>query len=254
MTSPDWSRALRQVAAEEDLLRAQRQVGQLLGIDPRGPQAAELDLQSRSAGSVDLAEQLAGPRRRGRASRSSGGPSRRPATAMAFSTPGSKLLPAATAWNVPGLPFGQPPQPLGEGHRVGVAGGQDAVADVDHLRARARSAAAPRQWPCPDRSSPATSRAARNCRAAATFLASAGPRLLEGPVAIDVAGGQVDRVLAASATPSRAATNSACAARLAGVHRGRGVGQDQQFQRLAVGQQLSLPTGRSRAGGRRAAP
>ena len=75
------------------------------------------------------------------------------------------------------LALGHAPQPLGEGHRVGVAGGDDPVADVDDVRLRARTASGPTANALSRSVQPSEPRAARNCRAAATFFASAGAGL-----------------------------------------------------------------------------
>ena len=82
---------LRKVAAEHDLLGSRRQVGQGIGIDPRGPQAAELDVhiaqcRLRDLGSSSMATAA------GRLEPFTCRKEPPPIAAMALSTPGSKLL------------------------------------------------------------------------------------------------------------------------------------------------------------------
>ena len=95
--------AFGQIAAEHDLLRPRRHVGQLLGIDARGPQPGKLDLQiAQKPGCVNSLSNCRavawGPVSLDAAAplwilRSD--PS--PTAAMALSTGSSNLLPQATA-------------------------------------------------------------------------------------------------------------------------------------------------------------
>ena len=71
------------------------------------------------------------------------------------------------------------------------------------------------------------------------FLASAAAGLGKDPMAIDVAGGQVELVLGRQ-RGQQGGDQLGLPLAAGGVHRGRRVGQDQQLQRLAVGQQLPL--------------
>ena len=204
--------AIGQVAAEDDLLRAQRQVGQFFGIHPRGPQAAELDLHVAQGRLGHFGQQLAG---HGDRAARAGHLADRAAAQGGNGLQHQRLEAAARGHGVerPGVPFGQPPQPLGEGHRVAVAGGRDAVADVDHLgagpttpqrRGHGLIQIGPAQRNPPGEELPR----------GGDRLGLRGTGPLEGPIAIHVAGGQVDLVLGRQRA-DKAATNSAWAARLA---------------------------------------
>ena len=196
---PVWSLPVGQVAAQEDLLRAGRQVRQLARDRP-GPCAGPGTRPSgpgRPAG-----------RSRPSSSRATAcGPCSPlicrteppPSEAIAFSTTGSKLLPTATAWHGGRLPSYSRLSRLAKADRIGVAGRDDAVADVDDAGLRPAPLQGRRRTPCPDRSSPARrGRPASRARACDVLLVGRHG-LVEGPVAIDVADGQVERVRRASA-------------------------------------------------------
>ena len=148
--------------------------------------------------------------------------------------PSARCTAAAGAWRTP------------RGSASPVVG--DAVADVDDPRLAARTCASAAANALSRSVQPSETRAARNCRAASTFFASAGSGLLEDPVALHVAAGQVERVLGRQ-RPEQRRDELGLRRAARGVHRGRGVGQDQQVQRLAVGQHVRAASRRPAPGG-----
>ena len=122
-----------QVASQEDLLRAGRQVGQFFRIDPGGPQPLELDLQVADRRPGDFAQQF---QRHGLGPVGPADLPQRPAAQRSDRLQHQRLEAAAYGHCVQrrGLALPETPQPLAERHRVGVIDGfrDDPVADVDH--------------------------------------------------------------------------------------------------------------------------
>src|SRR5262249_48674102 len=117
-------------------LRAGRDVRQLFGVDARDLHALELDFQIAQARPGDLAEQLQG---HGLRALLAGDLAHRAAAQRRDGAHDAWLVGAAQRDGVegPALAGVEPPQALRERHRVGVARGDDAVADVDDVRPRA---------------------------------------------------------------------------------------------------------------------
>ena len=231
---------LRQVTAEQDLLRAGRDVGQRFRINARNLEALELDLHVAQGGLRDLAEQLPSG---GWRALLAGDLAHRAAAQRRDRLQHGRLIAAAERdgverWtDLQSVP--QPPQPFRECDRIGVAGGDDAVADVNDVRFRAALLDGRRERAV--EVGPPQRRSLRQILARGCDVPEISRcRLREGPVARHVAGREVKRVLRRQGREQRA-DEGRLLRTLPGIDRRGRVGDDQQLQRLAIGQQRPIP-------------
>ena len=229
------------VAAEDDLLPAGGQVGQSLRVDARGAQPFELDFQIAQAGCADFGEQLVGHYRRGVGA---GDPAHRSAAQRGdrVQHPGLE-----TARGCDGVEGGrvfaiEALQALGEGDRVGVAGGDHAIADVDHVGVRLVAERLHDRGECRVEVAP-TEGVARGDEIACepdVVLAAAVELLRREPAGGDIAGGEAEVVLFAERA-EQGGEQGVLVAAGGGVHGAGGIGEHDQFERFAVGDQVALP-------------
>ena len=237
--------SFRQIATEDNLLRPDREIRELLGIDSGRPQPPEFDFQVADSRFGDFAQQLDSDRL---GTALTGDLPDRSATQRSDRIQHDRLEAAAYRHRVEGnvLALADTPESLGKGNRIGVRGGVDTVTDVDHLRFGAALF---------QRGSEDLIQIGPTQRPALGQELSRGPhvfgvrrdRLLESPIALDVATGQVEFVLRPQRGKYGRHELLLHLARV-GIHRSGGIGQDQQVQRLAVGQYLPLLVGAGGSG------
>ena len=218
--------ALRQITAQENLLCAGRQVGERVGVNPDGANSPQLDFHIAQCRLRDLGQEFQG--RHPRAVRGADLPHR--AAAERRDGPQHRGLEAAAGGHgMEGrrrafLAFRPAVQSGDEGRRIGVAGGRDAVAQVNHVGGRPAL--------LPRRADGAievrvTQRAALGEELPGAFhiFLVGRSRRGEDPRAIHVAGGQIELVLGRQRSADR---RDELGLRTPGgrIHRSRRVGQD----------------------------
>ena len=183
---------LGQVSAQQNLLRPRRDVGEFLRVDARGTDSRELDLEVTQRGRGHLVQER---ERDGLRTLFAGDAIHGTAAERSDGLEDGRFETAAGRDRVEGprFPVIKPMETLGERDGIGVAGGDDAIADIDDVRPRLH------ELHCRGKGAVEIGPAERdallqNVANGREMLRCRRDRFLENPVAVHVAHGHVDGV------------------------------------------------------------